>query len=301
MQHHPPDTERHFRTRKLLWRLRQNSPLRLLMMMFRRLARPAWYGGVALWLVGCIVPSSAPLPTLTPPPAPTPNSAAWQQLDEGLEQRIYRPRGGFFTQITALRIDPARYDFRTHYRPGEPLFAAGWREQLPSAAAIVNGNFFDSNNNITGILFSDGVAYGQPYQRRGGTFYIQDGRPAIQSNLVQPYNGEQFEQAVQAFPMLVTRGERSYFDTRPDRATRRTVIGIDAQGRVLILVTTFGGITLLDLTEFLVTSDLMLTDALNLDGGGSSMLDVMSSAGASAFISFDPVPAVLAVYRRDGL
>jgi len=220
-------------------------------------------------------------------------------LAPGLEQRIYRPPSGLFTRLTTIRIDPTQYNFRVHYQPGDPQLLSEWAADHPDAAVIFNTNFFDRADIIQGLLFADGVAYGEAYRWRGGTFFVRGGVPAINSNRVQPYNGERYDQAVQAFPMLVTDGAQSYFDTRPDRATRRTVVGVDDQGRVVVLITSFGGITLLDLADYLASSDLNLVDALNLDGGGSSMLQVQTGDVAGVSVgSFDPVPAVIGVYPR---
>ena len=219
-------------------------------------------------------------------------------LAPGLEQRVYIPGRGFLARVTAIRIDPAHYELRSHYLPGEPQLLHEWDASLPEAMVIFNTNFFDRQDRITGTLFADGVQYGDPYRRRGGIFYMQDGQPGMQSNLVRPYSGEQYDQAVQAFPMLITNGAQSYFDTRPDRATRRTVIGVDTSGRVVVLMTSFGGMTLLDMAQFLANSDLALTDALNLDGGGSSMLRLEAGPANISIPSFDPVPAVIGVYRR---
>ncbi len=301
MAQHPPDSRTLFRLRKALWRWRHAGPRRLLSMARRRAFNPAYVAGVALWLVGCtmqtIQPSATPTPTPTATPAP--NADAWTTLAPGLEQRVYRPSSGLFTRLTAIRIDPARYDFRAHYQPGDPQLLAEWAEAYPNAAVIFNTNFFDRADFAQGMLFADGVRYGEPYRRRGGTFYVQRGVPGIESNLVRSYAGEQYDQAAQAFPMLVTDGQQSYFDTRPDRATRRTVVGMDSSGRVVVLVTSFGGITLLDLAEYLAASDLDLVDALNLDGGGSSMLQIKTGETAEVTVSsFDPVPAVFAVYPR---
>lgn len=247
-----------------------------------------------------MVPQPPP-PTATAVPTPTAiaSTDAWQTLETGIEQRFYRPAQGLpFTRLLAVRIDPGQVDFRVHYRAGEPLFAGGWREELPDAALFINANFFDSSDYITGRLIADGVTYGDPYRRRGGTFFVNAGVPAIQSNLVQPYADEIHEQAVQAFPMLITDGAQSYFDARADRATRRTAIGIDAQGHVVMLVTVFGGMTLLDLATYLPTTDLQLVDMLNLDGGGSTLLDMQTDSTTASYVSFDPVPAVLAVYTN---
>jgi exopolysaccharide biosynthesis protein len=295
MPHYPPDTPDHFRLRKAYWRWRQAGFWRLLAMARRRALNPAYLAGVCLWLTGCAIQTAQPSPT---PPLTSLSDADWERLAPGIERRVYRPSSGFLVRITALRINPTQVEFRVHYQPGQAQFLSEWADNLPAAAVIVNTNFFDSDDRITGTLFADGVQYGDPYRRRGGMFYIQDGLPGLQSNLVQPYAGEQYDQAVQAFPMLVTDGQQSYHDTRPDRSTRRTVIGQDRDGRVVILVTTFGGITLLDMADFLVHSDLELTDALNLDGGGSTLLQVRAGETEQLLSSFDPVPAVLAAYPR---
>jgi len=298
MAQYPPDDVRHFRVKKVRWRWRNAGPKRLSRMAVRRAMNPAYMVGVMLWLVGCTMQVVQPTPTATAAPVTPTTSDEWETLQGGLERRVYRPSGGLFTRVTALRIDPAQYDFRVHYQPEAPAFINEWDEALPEAVSIINGNFFDRTDRITGLLFADGVSYGEPYRRRGGTFYLRGGVPGIQSNLVSPYAGEQYDQAVQAFPMLVTGGQQSYFDTRADRATRRTVVAVDSQGRVVILVTTFGGLTLLDTAEFIVNSDLGIVDALNLDGGGSTMLHVDTDSDTSTLASFDPVPAVLAVYPR---
>lgn len=297
MQQHSPDATHQYRLRTALWRLRHVGPWTLLNRMRRRLFRPAWYMSMALWIGGCITPALTPTPTPSPPP-PT-AAAGWETLSPGLERRIYQPPDALFTRLLVLRIDPTQYRFRAHYRPGEPLSAAEWQQTLTDAAVIINANFFDPAHQITGMLISDGVRYGSSYQRRGGTFSVNDGQVYLQSHLVQPFNGADVDQAIQAFPMLMTNGAQSYFDERPDRPTRRTVIAIDAQGRVVILVTTFGGITLLDLAKYLPTTDLDLVSALNLDGGGSTLVTVNTPQTAITLESFDPVPAVFAVYPQE--
>ncbi len=302
MQITPPEGREWFRLRAAYWRARREGPRRMMQLGLRRVVRPAWFAGIILWIAGCIAPNTSTLPTQAPTPAPTAATSAsanaWTALQTGIEQRVYNPSAGFFTRITAIRIDPAHVDFQVHYQPGNPQTINTWREQLPDAAVIFNTNFFDRNDEITGLLIADGVRYGDPFRRRGGTFYVDEGVPGFQSNLTAPYAGQQYEQAVQAFPMLMLDGQRAYFDTRPDRSTRRTAVAIDSEGRVIVLVTTFGGITLLDLAIFLAESDMDIVTALNLDGGGSSMLDVTAGESQTTFVSFDPVPAVMAVTPR---
>lgn len=257
-----------------------------------------WLQGVLMLLVfaGCFAPTSSPSVPSSTSELPT----GWDTLAPGLERRVYQPDGSFFAQVHVVRIDPALYTFRVHYLPGEPQGAARWGEALSSAFAFVNANFFDPQARILGLLVSDGVVYGQSYQNRGGTFAIQNGIPHVRSNIQQPYQGEVLEQAVQGFPMLVLNGEAAYSTAQGDRVSRRTVVAQDSGNRILLIMTPILGITLTDMSAFLAGSDMQIINALNLDGGGSSMLYYRSLDVATPFVfpSLDPVPAVLAVYAR---
>jgi exopolysaccharide biosynthesis protein len=229
---------------------------------------------------------------------PIPVDSTWTTIAPGLEQRTYIPYDNALAQLLVLRIDPSQYTFRVHYRPGEALSLDEWREQIPNAAAFVNANFFDAGSNIVGLLVTDGIVYGQSYQDRGGTFLVQNGVPRVRSNLAEPYTGEPLEQAAQAFPMLVQDGVAAFTGGQPDRATRRTVVAQDANGAILLMVTPLVGLRLDELSAYLPTTDLNITNALNLDGGGSTMLYHQGINTPLTMPSFDPVPSVLAVYSR---
>ncbi len=244
-------------------------------------------------LGGCTNPGTTAL-------TPTVN-AGWETLAPGLERRFYRPGGDYpLTQFVALRIDPARYSFRVHYRPGEPLTLAGWQASLPSAAAFINANFFDAQHLALGLVVADGMSYGQAYQGMGGMLQVQNNGVRVRSTIVEPYAGEPLEQAVQAFPMLISNGQPSFANTQGDRISRRTLVGQDTQGRIVLMATaSLVGMRLVDLSSYLATTDLSIVNAVNLDGGGSTML-ALNVPGQPSYqvLSLDPVPTVLAVYPR---
>lgn len=269
---------------------------------FARERRVRWSSLLtAASLVSCTLSSASPTPSV---PQSATQTESWQTLAPGLEFRLYRPSGNYpFTVLTTLRIDPGRFAFRAHYQPGTALSVQEWRTLLPDAVAFVNANFFDRANSILGLLVSDGIAYGQVYNDRGGLVQVQNGMVRVRSTLIEPYFGEPLEQAVQAFPMLVTNGISSFSNTRGDRVSRRTVAGQDSQGHIMLMVTSsIAGMTLTDLSMFLEDSDLDLVNAVNLDGGGSTLmaLDVPNYDPYRVF-SFDSVPAVLAVYLREDI
>lgn len=271
---HPADAPP--RLRALLRRI----PLRLLTLM-------------AL-LGGCMNPLQR---TATAPSA----SATWELLAPGLERRFYQPGGSYtLTQFVALRIDPALYTFRAHYQPGSPKSLADWRTALPGAVAFINANFFDRQNNALGLVVADGIPYGQAYVGMGGMLQVQNSGVRVRSTILEPYAGEPLEQAVQAFPMLMTNGQTSFANSQGDRISRRTVIGQDVQGRIVLLATTsLVGMRLVDLSSYLASTDMQLVNAVNMDGGGSTLLalDVAGQPSYQVF-SLDPVPTVLAVYPR---
>lgn len=221
------------------------------------------------------------------------SDTGWNIIADGLEQDLIRHNAVFFQTV---RIDPEYYTFGVHYRPGEALTIEEWQTTLPDAEIIINANFFTAENTIVGLLVSDGIVYGNSYDDRGGTFFVENAEIGIRSNITQPYQGEAFSQAIQAFPMLMLDGQSAYNRSSDTSISRRTLIAQDEAGNIVLMVTTGFGISLYDLSQYLPDSDLNITTALNLDGGGSSMMYIAESD--TTVLSFDPVPAVLAVYAR---
>lgn len=253
---------------------------------------------IMIFLSGCTLPTPTstlqiPEVTQTAEAAPLPSQSDWDSISEGLAVRDYQPDNEAFGRLVVVRIDPARYTFRAHYRPGEPLRINEWRDTLPGAVAIINANFFRSNFMANGLLVSDGVRYGTSYGSFGGIFQIENGLPRIRVNNRSPYQGEALQQAVEGFPMLVIDGVAAY--TTPDRVTRRSVIAQDSSGQVFLIATPFNGLSLSSLSAYLPTTGLNLVSAINLDGGGSTMLYLSSGY---MLHSRDAVPAVLAVYPK---
>lgn len=265
--------------------------------MAQMLRRRLIFAGLVGLLTGCY---QAPAPgtatprqpevtviRLTPTPAPT----ATPLFPPGLSAPDMTSGG-----LVALRFDPARYTFRAHYTPGEARTLRQWREALPQALAIINANFYDVDNSILGLLVSDGLVYGRSYVNRGGTFGLLNGEIVLRSNIRQPYRDEPYTQAAQAFPMLVLDGQASY-QRQNDRAiARRTVVALDAEGQVWWLATPGFGLTLSALSRYLANAAPNFVSALNLDGGGSTMMYLAPTD--YHLLSRDPVPAVLALYAR---
>lgn len=247
----------------------------------------------ALALFGCSL-KSTPAPT----PAPTATASSdWRTLADGMEWRTLIPKGAELALIVVIRIDPVRYRFRAIYREGDPQSLANWRQLEPDASLIINANFFDSDHRVLGAVVSDGIRYGAAYTDRGGGFYLRDGTPSVVGYLSpEAQIDSSVELAVQGFPLLVSGGQQAYFGSASGERNRRTIIAEDRRGHILILVSPFLGLSLGDLSAYLPLAGLEILTAVNLDGGGSTMLALPAADYFQP--SFDAVPTILAVYPR---
>jgi exopolysaccharide biosynthesis protein len=263
------------------------------------LSRLSLFIAVASLLSACNLPIDI-LPALRfSPEASSAPESDWRDIADGLQWRRLLPKGDELAQLVVVRIDPSLYRFRARYRPGQPTSLADWRALEADASVLVNANFFDSNHEALGLVVSDGVESGIAYRERGGTFLIRHGAAAVIANRSQDFPANDgIEQAVQGFPLLVENGRQAYFASANGERTRRTLIADDKNGDILILVAPLLGLSLGDLSAYLPTTDLEIETAFNLDGGGSSMIAL---PGADYFQpSFDPAPAILAVYPGSG-
>ncbi len=160
--------------------------------------------------------------------------------------------------------------------------------------------FFDADNQATGLVIADGDAYGYSYRGFGGMFFVRDDAPDLVWLALEGYRPDpRISQAVQGYPMLVSQGQA--IDSFPEdgKRNRRSFVGIDRAGRVILGVTTAPVWTLTELAGFLAgRSGLEVDRAVNLDGGASSGLWVSGVPEVMLVDSFDPVPAVITIDAR---
>ncbi len=203
---------------------------------------------------------------------------------------------GFEERLIVFRIDPAFFSFRVLYTPGIPRRVSEWGAGVGARLAF-NAAFFDEKDVAVGLVVSDGKVFGESYEGFGGMFAVDaEDAPSLRSLAAQPYvPGEPLAQAVQGFPMLIYP-DGSTFANDDEKRARRTAVGQDAAGRVYLVVAPHNAFTLAEFAAWLHDSDLGLTAALNLDGGGSTGY---YARPGDAVDSFTPVPAVVVVYAKE--
>ena len=252
---------------------------------------------IVVGLLGaCALPADM-RPALTALPTKT-AAPAWETLADGLEWRTLIPNGDELAQLIVVRIDPQRFRFRALYSPGHPRRLSEWRAEAPDAAVIINANFFDEAYRALGAVVSDGIVHGAFNDDYGGSFLARDGAASVIVNHTLNFSqANTIDQLVQGYPMLVDQGDPAYVRRTGSQRARRTVIAEDSRGNILILVAPYLGLSLADLSEYLTRTDLNIVRAVNLDGGGSTLIAIPGADYTQP--SFDAVPTILAVYPRE--
>ena len=267
---------------------------------------------IALSLPSCNLPLLPPTPTPTPTatptstpapsPAPEPADTGWEWVEPGVEVRQIRvPTGDVAERLLLVRLEPDRFRFDVRYTPGSGRRVSEWATG-DDALLVINGGYFTPEYEATGLVVSEGRAYGTSYDGFAGMFAaLPGGRVELRWLMVEPYDpGETVVAAVQSFPVLVKPGGVMGFPADGDdgRPARRTVVALDREGRVVFVVAPRGYLGLHDLARWLVESDLGVDVALNLDGGQSSGIALTAQGRELTLDSLVPVPAVIVVERR---
>ncbi len=201
----------------------------------------------------------------------------WNQWTPGVELRYehWKGAGNNEDTVTIARFGLQHVHISVGYQPDQPLSLNNWMKQT-NAAAVIDGGFFDTRNHAVALLVSNGQSYGTSYSGFGGMLSVDNqGNVSLRSLRDQPYDpgNEQLEQATQASPMLMIDGQRTQFQA--DSSVRRwSVIAMDKQGRLLLIVSPSLAFSLDQMADLLASSDLSLETAMNLDGGASTGLYV---------------------------
>ncbi|MBX3085290.1 MAG: phosphodiester glycosidase family protein [Anaerolineae bacterium] len=267
-----------------------------------------------------IPPPSAPAPTLFIPtslpvtpirptavvPTPIPSlDANWNQISAGIVWRTITfraPSTGQVAAVLIVRLDPRYVRFKVHYQAGAARTIQQWQVALPGAVAIINTNFFDASRRPLGLVASDGVLSGASLPRNDtGVFQVVNGTPKVRSFFLEPYrNTEYFEQVTQGVPMLMVAGQVApAFNPDINNAPSfRSVVAQDKSGRILFIATQLTPVSLTDMARFLGVSGLDINTAMNVDGGNSTQMYVQTGGPSQFTTGFNPVPVVLAAYKR---
>jgi len=228
---------------------------------------------------------------------PSPNT--WTTVSPGIEIRSekWTSPGDNTDTVIITSVDPARIQLQIGYQPTNPMTMIQW-QKATGAKVLMNGGYFDSNDQPEGLLVSNGQVFGTSYQGFGGMLSVDEqGNISLRSLSEQPYDPDtdQLAQATQSSPMLVIDGKRTQFEANA-ASQRRSIVATDTQGRLLFIASPDAAFSLDEIADLLASSDLSIKDALNLDGGASTGLYVGDGTHQKAAVdSATPLPIVIIV------
>lgn len=231
----------------------------------------------------------------------------WLLIEPGVELReveVVPEARRLPERLRIVRLDPSSVQFRVRYDPAEPRKVSAWGREEHVLLAV-NGGYFtppEEGGTTIGLLIADGQRWGTPLSGYAGMFAVTAADEVSVRWLEQwPYSAQEpLGQALQSFPVLVKPGGVMGFpaDHGEGAWARRTVVAQDVAGNVLFIVAQRGALSLHELAAFLAESDLMIDVALNLDGGGSTGMWMVSGDIRVEVDSFAAVPSVITVERR---
>ena len=212
------------------------------------------------------------------------NPGVWESIHRGIEVRtatLERAEPHYVITLKLVRLDQRWITPRVLYGEELGLKSADVKTfaSITGATVVVNANYFDERGRPLGLLKT---ARSRPHTNLSksslftGIFGIRNSLAFITHRDELALDGG--EEAVQAGPLLLRSGVPLAITRGAGRQSRRSLIGLDKDQKMIIAVTDsfVGGLTWVELQElFDVQAGVVPTlELLNLDGGGSSQLYV---------------------------
>jgi exopolysaccharide biosynthesis protein len=274
-----------------------------------RLTRLFWHGCLlySLFLIpllaGCDMLPSVSIGAGSPTATSTANT--WNTVAPGVEVRNETWKSpstaGVSDVVSIVRFNLHNVTLSIAYQPDQPLSMQEWMKK-EQATALINGGYFDGQDQATALVIANGQASGTSYQGFGGMLDVTaQGKVQVRSLRDHPYDpSEALSQATQCTPMLLIGGQRTQFNA-DKKASPRSVAALDKQGHLLFIASPSLAFSLDDMATLLEKSDLNLVTALNLDGGSSTGLYVNGGNANSQGITIDSyvnLPLVIVVKEK---
>jgi len=210
-------------------------------------------------------------------------------------------QGDRSVQLSGVSFDTKNCELQVLDNPPEARQPLTVAMKAAGAVAGVNGGYFHPDDRPLGLVVAGGKTL-HGFERAkllSGIFMVRDGRASlVRSEKFSPL--PPIKEALQAGPWLVEDG-KPVSGLQAGRLARRTVVARVGRSRWVLLVTS--PVTLAELGEILVVPGVLgegsVADALNLDGGSSSLLVASKEGRALLDIpSFGSVRNYLAIVPR---
>jgi Phosphodiester glycosidase len=236
------------------------------------------------------------------------DAGIWKTIQRGVEFRkmsLDRSEPSHSIDLKLLRFDTRLVVPRVLHSAQFQLKSANAKAfaEKSGAFATINGSYFDTSGKplaflkIASQVINARVAKNSLYT---GVFSVKDQQPLISHR--DEFVPEQADEGLQCGPLLLLHGNLQPVTGVPSRASRRALIGIDQEQRLVVAVgdSLFGGLYWPELQELFSAAlwQIQVADLLNLDGGGSAQLYVKTSKFEELIAGTAEVPVAIGFFNR---
>ena len=236
------------------------------------------------------------------------DSGTWRSVDKGIEYRkmtLERSDTGQIIDLKLIRFD-TRWIVPRIVRSEQYQLAGANVKTLAlksGAVAAINANYFDEKRKPLGFLKTGGAEINRNVSKSSlftGVFAVRASSPFIIHR--DEFQSQQADEALQSGPLLLYRGSAVEMTRGINRYSRRTILGIDREQRIVIAVTDalLGGLSWAELQELFSSPrwQLQTPDLLNLDGGGSAQLYLKTATLEEMILGTSEVPVAVGFFVK---
>jgi uncharacterized protein YigE (DUF2233 family) len=236
------------------------------------------------------------------------DTGTWKPIQRGMEFRkimMQRTDPSYSLELKLLRLDSQFIVPRVLYADQFQLKSANAKvfAEKTGAIAAINANYFDEKGRPLGYLKTAQKEINRAVSKHGlytGVFGLGESGPFITHR--DEFQPAQAGEALQSGPLLLHRSAFVEVVSGSGRHARRSVIGIDKDGRVLIGVSdgVIGGLSFAELQEMFTEPKWQIAaiELLNLDGGGSAQLYVKSGKFEEWLPGTSEVPVAIGFFSK---
>jgi Phosphodiester glycosidase len=254
------------------------------------------------------VSSQAPIKLKNNPTLAVIDAGSWKAIQKGVDFRkmaLERSEPSHALDLKLLRFDTQWIVPRVLRSAQFQLKGATAKTfaEKSGALATINASYFDTDGKPLAFLKVANQAINSRVAKNSlytGVFSIKGQQPLISHR--DHFLPEQADEGLQSGPLLLLHGTAQAVTGVPNRASRRALIGIDQEQRLVIAVadSLFGGLRWPELQEIFSATpwQIQVMDLLNLDGGGSAQLYVKAGKFEELVAGTADVPVAIGFFNR---
>jgi exopolysaccharide biosynthesis protein len=233
---------------------------------------------------------------------------SWKPLQDGIEYRrmiLERSEPNYSLELKLLRLDPQWVTPRIVRSTQYQLVGADVKTlaQRSGADAAINANYFDENGRALGFLKAGTQEINRTVSQSSlftGIFGIDNVSPFIVHR--DEFQPARAHEALQSGPLLLRQGKALEVSRGYGRYSRRSVIGLDKEQRLVLGITAgmLGGLSWVELQELFSSAEwgVQARDLLNLDGGGSAQLYIKTKKMEEFVPGTAEVPVAIGFFSK---